>query len=733
MFSIRLLPTAAACLAVCSATVLVSPASAQGRVTLEIVPTFGGDRSSAAAINDLGQVTGSAWRSDGASRAFIWQRGVAMRDLGVLAGHVGSNGSGINNLGQVVGYSDIEGDGSAYRAFRWTSATGMQVLAQPAPYSSSLAFDINDAGQTAGWARRPGNFLDPVVWTPGAPLEVISNPSGAPGSSSARAINASGIVAGQFASGVNQPQAFRYNTVSNSLQLLGNLEGGRSEAHGINDAGWVVGESFDAGSRRRPVLWGAGTSLTELSTPAGFIGRAEAINNAGQIVGGFQLGPDRGAALWRTDGSMTDLRTLAGPDLRPTRALDINRHAQVVGEAVLVSNGQERGFVMTLHPDWVGGDGAWDDNTGNRWNWAGTGTAAARVGAMHDVVIDPGVSATVRGSANGQARELRIGGTARQLVTLDLSGGTTRVDLGTTVATGGVLAGQGRMQGDTEVQRGGRVSVVEGQTMQLAGSLNNQGNVDVQTLRGTARLEVADRTVNRADGQINLAQAQVVLAGGLDNSGRLSVSGDSSVAGAVVNRSGARIQVSGPAADVLFWDSMEQNGLVTVTAGSSATFFGLVRGSGDFSGAGAKHFAGGYEPGNSAAEVQMSGEIRFDAGDLVMELGGTTPGSQHDSLVFDGGNVFVTAGAVNLRVRWLAGYAGQAGDSFDLFDWNGTNSTLSGQFGSLFLPELAPGLHWDSSRLYQDGTLTVAVPEPAGYALMLLGLAVVGAVCRRRA
>ncbi|MFN0183456.1 MAG: hypothetical protein ACKVQR_06510, partial [Aquabacterium sp.] len=169
MLSSRLLPIAAACLAAC----LLRPAAAQPRVTLEMVPTLGGNRSNAAAINDLGQVTGFALRSDGNSRAFIWQRGTAMRDLGVIAGHAGSVGSGINNLGQVVGYSDINGDGTAYRAIRWTAATGLQVLAQPAPYNGSLASGINDAGQIVGIGFRPGNNLDAVVWATGAPLEVV--------------------------------------------------------------------------------------------------------------------------------------------------------------------------------------------------------------------------------------------------------------------------------------------------------------------------------------------------------------------------------------------------------------------------------------------------------------------------------------------------------------------------------------------------------------------------------
>jgi len=115
---------------------------------------------------------------------------------------------------------------------------------------------------------------------------------------------------------------------------------------------------------------------------------------------------------------------------------------------------------------------------------------------------------------------------------------------------------------------------------------------------------------------------------------------------------------------------------------------------------------------------------------LKMALGGTTAGVGHDKLVFDQA---VTLGG-DLEVLWLAGFAGNAGQVFDLFDWNGG---VSGTFANIALPTLANGLQWDTSDLYNGGSLAVnsmaaAVPEPQTYALALAGLLVAGLSMRRR-
>jgi hypothetical protein len=264
--------------------------------------------------------------------------------------------------------------------------------------------------------------------------------------------------------------------------------------------------------------------------------------------------------------------------------------------------------------------------------------------------------------------------------------------------------------------------------MQLAGDLAQQGQVDVRANSGQARLQVTGSWSAR--GQTHLLNAELRADGGVTNDGLLHVTGFSQVLGRVDNRGNGRIQVSGVAGEAVFWDVLVNNGNVNVTGNSTSTFFGAVSGAGSFSGAGTKHFAGGYNPGNSPAQVTLEGAVVFDGGTLLMELAGGTAGTQHDQVVFNDASVMLTGGVV-LNLVLLDGYSPVLGDQFDLFDWNGSLSAGSGSFGQVLLPTLAGDLVWDVSRLYLSGDVSVtAVPELQTWALMALGLMAV-ALMRR--
>jgi probable HAF family extracellular repeat protein len=111
-----------------------------------------------------------------------------------------------------------------------------------------------------------------------------------------------------------------------------------SIASGVNNAGQVVGHSWDASSNRRPVLWQNGTiqDLGMFNEPYIYNDvEATGINTQGQIVGfasGF-LNPDR---AWLYDRGVTT--TLAPLDGRNARANAISEHGQIVGSSTALSN-----------------------------------------------------------------------------------------------------------------------------------------------------------------------------------------------------------------------------------------------------------------------------------------------------------------------------------------------------------------------------------------------------------
>ncbi len=133
----------------------------QGKV--QALPMYPADSEGIAfAINDSGQVVGAsgvcgAFNPVGLSwmqplHALLWQPSGAVTDLGNLGGTGAFNGIqafSVNNLGQVVGYSDLAGD-TAFHGFLWTVKTGMQDLGTLPGDSFSVAITVNDSGQVVG-------------------------------------------------------------------------------------------------------------------------------------------------------------------------------------------------------------------------------------------------------------------------------------------------------------------------------------------------------------------------------------------------------------------------------------------------------------------------------------------------------------------------------------------------------------------------------------------------------
>jgi T5SS/PEP-CTERM-associated repeat protein len=136
-----------------------------------------------------------------------------------------------------------------------------------------------------------------------------------------------------------------------------------------------------------------------------------------------------------------------------------------------------------------------------------------------------------------------------------------------------------------------------------------------------------------------------------------------------------------------------------ITGASTAqriTLPGYVKGVGTFDNV---NFTGTFAPGLSPTSLVVGNVGLSNTSTLVMEIGGTSPGSSYDQIISSG--ALALDGA--LQIALINGFTPSAGQSFNLFDW----STASGTFDSLQLPTL-PGLSWDTSQLYTQGIISLA-------------------------
>jgi len=339
--------------------------------------TLGGTESNGfGGVNNRGWVTGDAnLAGDQNEHAVLWRDGVIV-DLGTLGGPNSSVPMAVkDDSGFVVGVAQIaladplgelwgttfvctpsvscQGSQNVLRGFLWKN--GVMNALPTLGGNNSGALGVNNLGQIVGAAETanqdpncvPPQVLDieAVVWGPNpGQIEVLPV---FPGDSAAvaSAINDQGQVVG--ASGPCQfpAPAFRHAVLwqHDTVTDLGSLGGVMfNAANAINNAGQVVGQSDLPGETATHAFFWQNAVMTDLGTlPGDSNSIAFDINDKGQVVGiSCDVNFNCRAFLWQ-NGVMTDLNTLIPPNspLFLTFGAGINDQGEITGTACVLSNG----------------------------------------------------------------------------------------------------------------------------------------------------------------------------------------------------------------------------------------------------------------------------------------------------------------------------------------------------------------------------------------------------------
>lgn len=269
----------------------------------------GGVNSRAFGISSTGMVVGDSFflsPMEGGSHAAIFKGGFAV-DLGALKGQKFSRANGINAMGQVVGFSGPQRDGSDSRAFMWSGQTGMiDIGTLGGAYAQAYA--INDAGVITGGSQTPAltemthAFVYPLPHPPYPRYERMTDLGVLGGNTSyGMAINGYNHVAGYSTIKPNDERVHAFLHDGKSMIDLGSL--GRSEsdtdvsvALGVNKSDQVVGYSYLPSQlvvQQVAFLWsrnstgGKMVNLNKLLNETGknyLVISATAINDKGQIM-----------------------------------------------------------------------------------------------------------------------------------------------------------------------------------------------------------------------------------------------------------------------------------------------------------------------------------------------------------------------------------------------------------------------------------------------------------------
>jgi probable HAF family extracellular repeat protein len=353
------------------------------RYTVTDLGTFGGSGTNSAAydMNNAGWVAGSANLTPGGPQhAFLWYGGGQLKDLGTLGGP-NSEAGGPNASGEAALISDtatVDPNGEDFCGFGthlqclaaiWKNGSLTALPTLPGGQNSQ-SYGLNNKGQVIGFSENGVPDSDclasvpfqafrfqAVRWEPNGEPKVLRPLDGdtvgfAFGINGAgQAVGSSGLCSNTSLPPVNPAGAHAVLwELDGSPTDLGNLGGSINVATSVNDRGEVVGGAQSTDGAIHAFLWSKHTGMQDLGTlPGAFVTVppcCNAINDRGDVIG-FSCDPSGCHAMLWKDKKAIDLNTLipAGSPWYLLSANSINNAGEIIGGGLI--NGEVHAFLAT--------------------------------------------------------------------------------------------------------------------------------------------------------------------------------------------------------------------------------------------------------------------------------------------------------------------------------------------------------------------------------------------------
>lgn len=240
--------------------------------------------SVATGINASGDVVGYHITSAGQFRAFRYRDAFGYEDIPPLPGGTMTLGFAINDLGDVVGYSDSTQGVVPFRA-----AIGLLPVALPSLNGGmAYACGINTSGQVAGISNTAAGAQHGFRDDDGATLAIdIASPDGAANTVATCAIDEAGRVGGQADRTGGVTHAVRYTDAGGTIDLdtFGSSSSNVESIAGGLSVGWYMASNGSLHAFAHRDADGSFDLNTRIDAPGWVLAQAKAVNANGVIAG----------------------------------------------------------------------------------------------------------------------------------------------------------------------------------------------------------------------------------------------------------------------------------------------------------------------------------------------------------------------------------------------------------------------------------------------------------------